>query len=328
MIKEDKKRSEEFKVLLAKSGFGVYEIGLAIIDLKDSEPKMFGFNMDHFIYPASVYKVFIGAEVLRRVEIGELSLQTEIEIKAPNDVDKDANLFPGDKRDILKAGDKVTIDYLLDLMLTRSDNTSSNVLIDLVGRENITKNIIERYGWQGSDVTRKFLDRLKDDESYRYSETTKTCARHMAEFMYLVQTDALISPEVSKKLKEYMTRWNRGGRQGLTIGEYLFVYRKGGYLENNLYSKLYDGYYHKSGFGLDYAFTNLWKLIKNIITKGWAFICWQNDVALITGRNSKYVASVFTVTKSLNPRKRFPMERFAKILYDYMENRENLTTPN
>lgn len=327
MLAEDIKRNHEIKELISKSGFSEFEIGVAIVDLKERESKIFGHNMDHFIYPASVYKVFIGAEVLRKVEAKELSLEELVEVRSPNDVDRHTNLFPGDSRGLLKAGDTVSVDYLLDLMLTRSDNTSSNVLIDLVGRENISARIVDSYGWKGSEITRKFLDRSKEDTPYRYSETTKTCARHMAEFMYLIEKGKLISPFVSEKMREYMLRWNRGGRQGLTLTEYLFVYRKGGYLENNLYQGVYKNYYHKSGFGLEYART-IWRLLKNIFLKGWAFICWQNDIAVITGQNSHYVAAVFTVTKSLNPRKRFPMQHFAKILFDYMESRENRTTPN
>lgn len=320
MFTEDLKRSEKLKNILDKHGFIQSEMGIAIIDLQETEPKIFGYNIDHFIYPASVYKIFIGAEMLRRIELGDFRSEQIVEIKSPNDVDKDARIFPGDTRKLLNASDTVTIDYLLDLMLTRSDNTASNALIDLVGRENITEHIIHAHDWQGSEVTRKFLDRVKEDKSYRFSETTMTCARHCVEFMYLVEKEQLISPLVSQKLKDYMTRWNREGRKGLSLSEYLFVYRKGGYLENNLYAPIYKTFYHKSGFGLDYAVRGIWNLIKNIFRKGWAFICWSNDVGVIKGKRSHYIIAVFSVTKSLNPRKRFPMQKLAKVVYNFMEN--------
>ncbi len=320
MLKEDKEKSEEIFRILSKNGFTKKEIGIAIIDLKNTEPKIFGFNIDHFIYPASVYKVFIGAEVLRRIEIGDFSLEQILEVRSPNDVDKDQNLFPGDKRGLLRAGDKVSIDYLINLMLTRSDNTASNVLIDLAGRESITKNIIHKYNWYGSEITRKFLDRKKEDEKFRYAETTKTCARHVAEFFYLVENNGLISPFVSKKLKEYMLEWNKNGKQGLSISDYTSYYRKGGYLENSFYLPLSLEHYKKSGFALDYATTNLFRLIKNIFTKGWAFIRWVNDAGVVKGKNSHYVVSVFSVNKQINPYKQFPMEKLAKLIFNFMEN--------
>lgn len=312
-LAENLKRSAELHELLQKNGFLKYEMGIAIVDLNDPRHEIFGYNMDHFIYPASVYKIFIGAETLRRIELGDFSLDQEVVVKSPNDVDKDTKLFPGDPRGLLQAGDTATIDYLLDLMLTRSDNSASNCLIDLVGRESITENIIHKYDWHGSEVTRKFLDRVKEDKPYQHSETTKTCARHTTEFIYMVETNQLISPFVSQSLKNYMLRWNRSGRGGLSLPQQL-VYRKGGYLENNLYKNFYG----KNGFGFE-SIRGLLSLVKSIFTKGWAFICWLNDVAVVTGNKSQYVISVFTVSKQLNPRKQFPMKELSKVIYDYME---------
>ncbi|HEY1041167.1 MAG TPA: serine hydrolase [Candidatus Paceibacterota bacterium] len=301
MIPENHTKSAQLVEILKQHGFTDYEMGIGIIDLKNAAPEIFGYNLGHFIYPASVYKVFIGAEMLRQIEIGNFSFYQKVIIKAPNDVDKDARIFPGDTRKLLNAGEEVTIDYLIDLMITRSDNTASNQLIDLVGRENIITNVIHANNWHGSEVTRKFLDRIKEDKKYQFSETTKTCARHVTEFMYLVETDQLISPFVSQHLKSYMERWSRTGRGGLSLPDYS-IYRKGGYLETNLYTK---------------KFTSL---VKSIFTKGWAYICWMNDAAVITGKNSHYAISVFTVTKSLNPHKRFPLKKLAQVVYDFMEN--------
>ena len=319
MFHEDSNTSKKLFKILNKNGFTKKDIGIAIIDLKEKEPKIFGYNFDKFIYPASVYKVFIGAEVLRKVDIGEFSLDQIIEIKSPNDVDKDISLFPGDTRKLLKSGEKVSVNYLLDLMLSRSDNTASNVLIDLVGRENINKNIIQKNKWFGSEVTRKFLSREKEEGKYRYSESTKTSARHVAEFFYLVEKNELISPFVSKKLKEYMLNWNKHGKQGLSLSEYASYFRKGGYLENNFYLPLSLRHYRKTGFALDYAVGGIFKLIKNIFTKGWAFIRWVNDAGVIRGKNSHYVVSVFTISKQVNPYKQFPMEKLAKLIFNFME---------
>jgi beta-lactamase class A len=214
MFPENKELGVKISDLLAKNGFTKSEIGIAIIDLNDLAPKVFGYNMDHFIYPASVYKIFIAAEALRQIEIGQLSLEQVVEIKSPNDVDKGEKIFPGDTKKILNTGDNVSIDHLLDLMLTRSDNTASNTLIDVVGRENITSNIINRYNWKGSEITRKFLDRKKEDGKYQFSSTTLSCARHLVEFFYLVETQELVSPFVSKKLKDYMLRFDKKSKKG------------------------------------------------------------------------------------------------------------------
>ena len=304
MFQEDTTRSRKFSELLNRCGFTKNEIGVAIIDLKESEPKIFGYNMNHFIYPASIYKIFIGAEMLRRIELGDFSLNNIVEIKSPNDVDKDARIFPGDERKLLRAGDRVPIDYLLNLMLTRSDNTASNTLIDLVGRKNITTNIIHKYKWHGSEITHKFLDRIKEQKQYKFSETTMSCAKHLSEFMYLVEKRKLISPFVSEKLKEYMLKWNRNGKSnGLYLPQYKEYYKKGGGLETNLYKH------------------NFLSLCKAIFNKRCAIIHWSNDVGVVTGTKSEYVISLLSVNKSILPTSYFPVKKFAKTVYDFMENK-------
>lgn len=303
MFSENKNRTQKFSKLLIENGFTKNEIGVAIIDLNESEPKIFGYNMEHFIYPASVYKIFIGAEVLRRIETGDFSFEQIVEIKSPNDVDKNPRIFPGDTRKLLNAGDKISIDSLLDLMLTRSDNTASNTLIDLVGRESVTENIIHKYNWNGSEVTRKFLDRVKENKPYQFSSTTLTCARHLAEFFYLVENEKLISSFVSRKLKEYMIRFSKQGKKGLWLETiYQNYYCKGGWLETNLYK---------------HSFLSL---CKAIFKKGWAVIRWSNDAGVVTGKKSKYIIALLTINKSILPTSYFPIQKFAKIVYDFMEN--------
>lgn len=280
-----------------------HEMGFAIIDLQTPTPELFGYNLDHFIYPASMYKVFIAAEVLRRIELGDFSLDQTIVVKSPNDVDKDARIFPGDTRKLLNAGDSVTIEHLIDLMLTRSDNTASNCLIDLVGRTSITENIIYRYGWQGSEVTRKFLDRIKEDQVYQFSSTTLSCPRHFAEFFYLVDTNRMVSPWVSEILRKYMTQFNRQSKLGMWLPDrYTNYYAKGGWLETNLY-------HH-----------GIVALAKAVLKRGWAIIRWSNDAGVVTLPSGKrYVLVVFSITKTLLPNYYFPIQDFARDLIEYLE---------
>lgn len=310
MHPQDKDLSDKLTNLLIKNSLiankSKSEISVAIIDLNKPEPEIFGYNMDHFIYPASIYKIFIAAEVLRRIENGDFSLEQIVEIKSPNDVDKDPKLFPSDTtgaKGLLNSGDKVSIDTLLDLMLRISSNTASNTLIDLVGRESITENIIHKHNWNGSEVTRKFLDHVKENKPYQFSSTTLTCTRHLVEFFYLVENKKLVSPFVSSKLKEYMLRFDRKSKKGLWLENlYSNYYCKGGKLENNLYRH------------------SILSAIKSIFKKGWAIIRWYGDAGVVTGKKSRYVIAVLTVNKTLLPLSEFPMQKFAKVIYDFMEN--------
>ncbi|MEO5646507.1 MAG: serine hydrolase [Candidatus Paceibacterota bacterium] len=310
---ENTQRSEAIARIVKTKGFDkkVSELSIAVIDLKNPS-EIFGANLDAFMYPASVFKIFIGAEVLRQVEEGKHTLAQEILVKLLNEIPKELRLYP-DPRTTLKTGDKVAIDKLLYLMLAVSDNTASNCLYELVGMESIIKNIVEPNGWQGTGLTPYFIDQVKQHKPYRHTEMLQTNARHVAEFFALVEQEKLISPFVSRKLKEYMLKFDRTSRHGYSYPEFL-RYRKGGYLETNLYTS----FYRKSGFGFDMV-KGFGALVKNIVTKGWAFQRYMHDAGVIEGKNSKYVAVIFTLSRQMNPRKFFQMNGLAKELFEYME---------
>lgn len=306
-MKENLQLSHKIKGIIETFRSNPNELSLAVIDLKNPNIQIAGYNMDHFIYPASIYKVFVGAEILRQINIGQRKLEDTVEITLINEVDKDnPKFFPKsthrDHRPLLKTGDKVTLDYLLDLMLTRSDNTASNVLIDIADRENINNNIILPNGWSGSDVTRKFLDRLKEDGEYRVSKITVSNARHLAELFYKIETNQLINSWVSKQLKSYLLRWNRDRRGGLNLKEFKSYYRKGGWLVINGYK------------------WNVYRGVKTALQKGYAVIKYSGDVGVVEGKNSHYAIAVLTVIKTKWPWEEFPFKKLSKAIYDLMES--------
>ena len=183
---------------------GIEQISLAVIDLTAKEPRLGGVHFDNFIYPASVYKMYVAAEVLEQVSQGEYSLWSPYVVKFPNCVDRSKEMAH-DPRPLLRENDTVTVNYLLDLMVTRSDNTAANCLIDLAGRERMNA-LIRSYQWEGSEVTRKFLRRQFEDPGYEKIRGTETCALHAADFMYRVWTNRLVNPWVSQQMKSLLGR--------------------------------------------------------------------------------------------------------------------------
>lgn len=307
-MKEDAVLSEKIKLVIEKLHPKPSEISFALINLKGKEPKVAGFEMDHFIYPASIYKVFVAAEILRQIDSGHRKLDSIVEIEPDNEVDTNVRFFPKsthkDSRPMLKTGDKVMLDYLLDLMLTRSDNTAANVLIDIADREKINSNIILPNGWNGSEVTRKFLDRLKEKGDHRISSITVSNARHLAELFYKIETNQLVSPFVSGKLKGYLLKWNRDRRKGLCIPEFRSYYRKGGWLEVNGYK------------------WNVWRGIKASYNKGYAVIKYAGDVGVAETKDCHYVIALLTQIKTKWPWQKFDMSGLSKEIYKIMKDHE------
>lgn len=206
---------------------GMEKISFAVIDMTGRKPLLGGVNMDNFLYPASLYKMYVAMEVLNQIGEGKYSLFRSYVVKSPNDADR-VKEISWDPRPLLRDGDTVTVDYLLDLMITRSDNSAANCLIDIAGRKNINKTMHEN-GWYGSEVTRKYLPRKFEDPGYDTIRGTQTCALHAADFMYKVYNNELINPWVSQQMKALL------GRQLDTTK-----------LSNGLPSNVM--FYHKSGW--------------------------------------------------------------------------------
>ncbi len=183
---------------------GLEQISFAVIDLNDKTPVLGSVHADNFIYPASVYKMYVAMEILKQVSNNNFSLFKKYVVTSPNDVDKSGEISY-DPRPLLKSGDTVTINYLLDLMITRSDNSAANCLIDIATRDSINKTIHEN-GWYGSEVTRKFLSRKLEDPGYDTVKSTETCALHAADFMYKIYKNKLANPWVSLQLKALLGR--------------------------------------------------------------------------------------------------------------------------
>lgn len=84
-------------------------------------------------YIASGVKVPIAIEVLRQIEKGKLALSTLVKLEEDDFVDG------AGETNSRQPGSFVTVRFLMDQMLIHSDNTASDLLIRLVGLENINR---------------------------------------------------------------------------------------------------------------------------------------------------------------------------------------------
>ncbi|HEV2833539.1 MAG TPA: serine hydrolase, partial [Hanamia sp.] len=71
---------------------GMEKISFAVIDLMGKKPVLGGVNMDNFIYPASVYKMYVAMEILKQVNEDKYSLYKAYVVKSPNDVDHSSEI--------------------------------------------------------------------------------------------------------------------------------------------------------------------------------------------------------------------------------------------
>lgn len=169
------------------------EVGIAVKDLKSSE--YFSINGDIEFNPASVIKVPIMAEAFHQKKLGIISFEDKIELKEENKM-IGSGILP-----YYKSGTKFTIGFLIDMMITRSDNTATHMLINHLGMKNIN-NYMKAIGLKDTSVVD---DTLLCKVPGKFNKTTPDDMLLLLEKMYngelVSKEDSLEMIEVLKKQK-------------------------------------------------------------------------------------------------------------------------------
>ena len=114
-------------------------------------------NREPYIYQsepmrsASMIKVFLLADAMEKVRDGQLSLDTGITLHSSDKVGG-AGVLCG-----YASGTVLSLDTVLRLMITESDNTATNLVIDLLGMDDINA-YIQRNGYHDTILARKMMD--------------------------------------------------------------------------------------------------------------------------------------------------------------------------
>ena len=113
-------------------------------------------EIEPFIYhsqqmaPASMIKLFVMAKTMQDVHDGKLSLDEKITIKK-NDAVGGAGVTTW-----YNAGEQRTIEQLMTVMITDSDNTATNILIDRLGMQNINR-YLQQQGFSDTVLVYKMM---------------------------------------------------------------------------------------------------------------------------------------------------------------------------
>jgi beta-lactamase class A len=120
--------SAEVAIVADATGLGAATIYLAA--LERDRPRL-ALDSGRPIYPASMIKTPLAAAIASAVEDGRTHWDQRVAVDA-------ANMTFNDAPSPLEPGYEPTVVELIELMLTRSDNVATNVLMDLLGREAAT----------------------------------------------------------------------------------------------------------------------------------------------------------------------------------------------
>ena len=108
-------------------------VAVAVKDLKSN--MKIRINGDMEFPSASTIKVFIMSELFNKINEGAYKLDDKIEITEEMKTDGDGILKE------LNCGHKFTIKEICTLMIILSDNMATNILINMLGMDNINSNI-------------------------------------------------------------------------------------------------------------------------------------------------------------------------------------------
>lgn len=195
------------------------KVCLCFYDLKEKEG--FDINGQQKMRSASTIKLLIMAELMRRVKNKELSLDDKIAVT-------EAHLTGGDG--ILK---ELSYDHefylreLVTLMIILSDNEATNILIDLLGMENINK-LAKILKLKEASLQRRMMDSDAVSKGYE----NYICAEDLCSILKKIYEGKLISKKSAELMLDILKRQIQGERLQRYIKEELTIAHKSGDLDN------------------------------------------------------------------------------------------------
>jgi beta-lactamase class A len=175
------------------------QVGLAYIDLASGDTLFL--NADTSFHAASTMKVPVMIELFRRANTGSFRMEQGLLMvnHFASIVDGSPyQLDPGSDSDSTlyhRIGERVRVDSLLRLMITRSSNFATNALITLVGADAVT-NTMRSLGAQRIQVLRG----VEDGKAFEKGLNNTTTARDLATILRAIQEGRAASPAATREM--------------------------------------------------------------------------------------------------------------------------------
>ncbi|MFH1202461.1 MAG: serine hydrolase [Candidatus Omnitrophota bacterium] len=169
------------------------EAGIVVKDLRTGWK--ISFNEDRLFPSASLVKIPIMAACFQAAADGKIKLDQKITLRKLSKVSGSGILKN------MPAGRKITVSRLIELMITQSDNTAANMLIDLLGFDYLNR-YFRGLGLEKTNLSRKMMDfryRRKGIENY-------TTPDDMAYILEAIYKRRLLGNEASRQCLDLLER--------------------------------------------------------------------------------------------------------------------------
>ena len=177
-------------------------------------------NEDLVFPSASTIKLVIMSELLYRVNEGAVSLEDTVELTEHMKTGGDGILKE------LNYGHRFTLEEIMTLMIIVSDNMAANILIDLLGMDNINA-AVERLGLLDTKLQR----RMMDSQAARVGRENLITAKDLAHLIELTYYGRNINKEYSDMMLDILKRQQVRGRLDLYLPEEVVIAHKTGDLD-------------------------------------------------------------------------------------------------
>ena len=192
--------TQRFKTLCTSAGG---DIGVAVVHVESGRTAGFEGAKELPLY--SVYKLPLAITVLQEVEKQNLSLEKKVRV-TPDDV------APGSQfnTDLWRRPVDKTIAELLEFSIVRSDNTSSDKLLQLIGGPAGVSERMRSIGFSNIDI--KYSSR---EFAAHRDKPNKASANDLAQLLVKLQKGELLQPPQYSLLFGFMERARTGGERRL-----------------------------------------------------------------------------------------------------------------
>lgn len=169
---------------------------------------------------ASVIKVPIMIEAFRQIEEGRIAEDTAVILRAEDKVPSGetphyaeewsagriaaGELFPeSGVLNYMRSGLALTVRELITLMIVISDNTATNLLIDLLGKDSVNKTL-EALGCTATRLNRKLFEAVPQGAPRAETEN-QISVREMGRLLEMMYLGELVSPRASREMAAILT---------------------------------------------------------------------------------------------------------------------------
>ena len=176
-------------------------LAVAVYDLETGSEILI--NADEPFHPASTFKVHVMMEVFHQADQGILPLDEKLPIVNSFPSIADGSKFALFEKDDAETslypriGESETILELTRLMIVRSSNLATNILLEKVGTKNVN-DFIRALGIEGITVRRG----VEDNVAFRLGVSNSATARGLTQTMKLIAAGKVVSQQASDKMVE------------------------------------------------------------------------------------------------------------------------------